>query len=192
MFPILEARFLAPDVKLFRIEAPRIARKRQAGQFVILRVHDHGERIPLTIADSDAERGDDHDHRPGHRQDDQAAELARGRRRHPRRRRPAGQAVRGRALRHRLRDRRRRRRGDRLPDGGGAEAGRQPRDLDPRRPHPRAGHPRGRDPRDERRALRHHRRRQLRREGPRHRPAEGADRRPASASTTSWPSARSR
>ncbi len=53
MFPILEARFIAPDVKLFRIEAPRIARKRQAGQFVILRVHERGERIPITIADSD-------------------------------------------------------------------------------------------------------------------------------------------
>jgi len=58
MFPILEARGLAPDVKLFRIRAPRITRKRQAGQFVILRVHDHGERIPITIADSSAERGD--------------------------------------------------------------------------------------------------------------------------------------
>ena len=58
MFQILEARFLAPDVKLLRIEAPRIARKRQAGQFVILRVHERGERIPITIADSNAERGD--------------------------------------------------------------------------------------------------------------------------------------
>ncbi len=58
MFSILEARFIAPDVKLLRIEAPRIARKRQAGQFVILRVHDRGERIPITIADSNAERGD--------------------------------------------------------------------------------------------------------------------------------------
>lgn len=57
MFPIVEARFLAPEVKLFRIEAPRIARKRKAGQFVILRVHDHGERIPLTIADSDPVSG---------------------------------------------------------------------------------------------------------------------------------------
>ncbi len=56
MFPLLEARFLAPDVKLFRIQAPRVARKRKAGQFVILRVHEHGERIPITIADSDAER----------------------------------------------------------------------------------------------------------------------------------------
>jgi ferredoxin--NADP+ reductase len=58
MFEILEARFIAPDVKLFRIHAPRIARKRLAGQFVILRVHERGERIPITIADSDPERGD--------------------------------------------------------------------------------------------------------------------------------------
>ena len=58
MFSILEARFLAPDVKLLRIQAPRVARKRLAGQFVILRVHERGERIPITIADSNAERGD--------------------------------------------------------------------------------------------------------------------------------------
>jgi ferredoxin--NADP+ reductase len=58
MFEILEARFIAPDVKLFRIRAPRVALKRRAGQFVILRVHEHGERIPITIADSNAERGD--------------------------------------------------------------------------------------------------------------------------------------
>ena len=58
MFSLLEARFIAPDVKLFRIQAPRVARKRQAGQFVILRVLESGERIPITIADSDAERGD--------------------------------------------------------------------------------------------------------------------------------------
>ncbi len=57
MFPIVEARFLAPEVKLFRIQAPRIARKRKAGQFVIVRVHDEGERVPLTIADSDPEAG---------------------------------------------------------------------------------------------------------------------------------------
>lgn len=57
MFAIQEARQLAPGIKLFRIEAPRIARKRQAGQFVIVRVHDHGERIPLTIADSDLASG---------------------------------------------------------------------------------------------------------------------------------------
>ncbi len=57
MFKITEARQLAPDVKWFRIEASRIARKRQAGQFVIVRVHEHGERIPLTIADSDPTSG---------------------------------------------------------------------------------------------------------------------------------------
>jgi ferredoxin--NADP+ reductase len=57
MFRIVEAEFLAPDVKRFVIEAPRIARKRRAGQFVLLRVYDHGERIPLTIADGDPARG---------------------------------------------------------------------------------------------------------------------------------------
>ncbi|MCA9077524.1 MAG: sulfide/dihydroorotate dehydrogenase-like FAD/NAD-binding protein [Planctomycetaceae bacterium] len=57
MFPIKEATFLAPDVKLLRIEAPRIALRRKAGQFVIVRVHEHGERIPLTIADSDVDEG---------------------------------------------------------------------------------------------------------------------------------------
>lgn len=57
MFPIQEARFLAPDIKLLKIEAPLIARKRQAGQFVIVRAHEHGERIPLTIADSDLSAG---------------------------------------------------------------------------------------------------------------------------------------
>ena len=144
MFQILEARFLAPDVKLLRIEAPRIARKRQAGQFVILRVHDHGERIPITIADSNPERGDITIVVQGIGKTTQAAQLPRRGRRHPRRRRPARQAVGGRALRHRLRDRRRRRRGDRLPDRGGPEAGRQPGDLDPRRPHAGAGRPRGR------------------------------------------------
>jgi ferredoxin/flavodoxin---NADP+ reductase len=58
MYPILEARPLAPDVKLLRVRAPRIARKRRAGQFVIVRVHERGERIPLTIADADPDRGD--------------------------------------------------------------------------------------------------------------------------------------
>jgi ferredoxin--NADP+ reductase len=39
MNKIMEARFIGPEVKLFRIEAPKIAEKRKAGQFVILRVH---------------------------------------------------------------------------------------------------------------------------------------------------------
>ncbi len=57
MNKIVESRFLGPDVKLFRIEAPKIAEKRKAGQFIILRVDDHGERIPLTIADSNVNDG---------------------------------------------------------------------------------------------------------------------------------------
>ena len=57
MHKIIEAKFLAPDVKWFRLEAPLIARKRRAGQFVILRIHAQGERIPLTIADSETATG---------------------------------------------------------------------------------------------------------------------------------------
>jgi ferredoxin--NADP+ reductase len=53
---IVEARFLAPDIKLFKIEGKKIAEKRKAGQFIILRVHKDGERIPLTIADSDNDK----------------------------------------------------------------------------------------------------------------------------------------
>ena len=56
-YSITEARLLAPDVKLFRIVAPRIARKQQPGQFVIVRVHEHGERIPLTVAESNLADG---------------------------------------------------------------------------------------------------------------------------------------
>ncbi|HVM60389.1 MAG TPA: sulfide/dihydroorotate dehydrogenase-like FAD/NAD-binding protein [Verrucomicrobiae bacterium] len=56
-FKITEARFLAPDVKLFRVVAPRVARKQKPGQFVILRIHEHGERIPLTIAESNPAEG---------------------------------------------------------------------------------------------------------------------------------------
>jgi len=57
MFPIIEAAFLGPGVKQFEIAAPRIARKQRPGQFVIIRVHDAGERIPLTIKSSDRSRG---------------------------------------------------------------------------------------------------------------------------------------
>jgi ferredoxin/flavodoxin---NADP+ reductase len=56
-FRIVEKRTLGPDVVFFRIEAPRVARKQKAGQFVILRVHENGERIPLTVAKSDPNDG---------------------------------------------------------------------------------------------------------------------------------------
>lgn len=57
MFKIVSAQFLAENIKKFEIEAPRIAKKRKAGQFVMLRIGTKGERIPLTIADSDPEKG---------------------------------------------------------------------------------------------------------------------------------------
>lgn len=57
MFPIKRKTQLSDDVFDFDIEAPRIARKRRAGQFVIVRVGEGCERIPLTIAGADLERG---------------------------------------------------------------------------------------------------------------------------------------
>lgn len=57
MFPIIEKRKLNDSMTLMVIGAPFIAKKAQAGQFVILRVNEHGERIPLTIADYDREKG---------------------------------------------------------------------------------------------------------------------------------------
>jgi ferredoxin--NADP+ reductase len=53
MYRIIEARPVAQNIKQFVIEAPRIARKQRPGQFVILRLHENGERIPLTIKASD-------------------------------------------------------------------------------------------------------------------------------------------
>lgn len=57
MNKIVEKEFISPQVFRMAIEAPDIARKRKAGQFIILRTCDVGERIPLTIADADAEKG---------------------------------------------------------------------------------------------------------------------------------------
>jgi len=54
---ILSIEEIAPAFKRYVVEAPEIARKHQAGQFVIVLMHDHGERIPLTIADNDPEAG---------------------------------------------------------------------------------------------------------------------------------------
>jgi ferredoxin--NADP+ reductase len=57
VFKIVHAQFLAPGIKRFVIEAPRIARKQKPGQFVILRIYEEGERIPATIENSDPARG---------------------------------------------------------------------------------------------------------------------------------------
>ena len=57
MYKIISAEFLAPGIKKFVIEAPKISKKRKAGQFVIIRINDYGERIPLTIADANINEG---------------------------------------------------------------------------------------------------------------------------------------
>lgn len=57
MYKILEKKALNPTVTLIRIDAPLVARKAEPGQFIILRVDEDGERIPLTVADYDREGG---------------------------------------------------------------------------------------------------------------------------------------
>ncbi len=57
MYKILKKKPLNPTVTLMEIEAPKIAKKAEPGQFIILRVDENGERIPLTISDFDREAG---------------------------------------------------------------------------------------------------------------------------------------
>ena len=57
MFEILEKKSLNPFVTMMKINAPRVAKKAEPGQFIILRTDSEGERIPLTIADYDREKG---------------------------------------------------------------------------------------------------------------------------------------
>ncbi len=57
MFMILKKEKLAPGINLFEIKAPRIAVHARPGQFVVIRLHERGERIPLTIADKDEKAG---------------------------------------------------------------------------------------------------------------------------------------
>ena len=57
MYQILEKKTLNANTKLMVIEAPHVARKAEPGQFIILRVTEDGERIPLTIAEYDREKG---------------------------------------------------------------------------------------------------------------------------------------
>jgi len=56
LFEIILKKQLAPNVKLIEVKTPLIAKKALPGQFVILRVHEKGERIPLTIADKNLEK----------------------------------------------------------------------------------------------------------------------------------------
>lgn len=57
MYKIVKKRQLNENVVLMEIEAPFVAKKALAGQFIILRVDEYGERIPLTVADYDRENG---------------------------------------------------------------------------------------------------------------------------------------
>ena len=57
MYTIINKRRLAEGIYLMDVDAPRIARSSQPGQFLIVRTHEQGERIPLTICDYDADKG---------------------------------------------------------------------------------------------------------------------------------------
>ena len=57
MYKILKKQELSPGILEYDIEAPRVAKKALPGQFIVLRVNEEGERVPLTIADFDREKG---------------------------------------------------------------------------------------------------------------------------------------
>ena len=57
MYPIVKKRVLNETVTLMEIQAPLVARKAQPGQFIIVRIDEEGERVPLTIAGYDREKG---------------------------------------------------------------------------------------------------------------------------------------
>ena len=57
MYKIVKKQVLNPTVTLMEVESPLIANKAEPGQFIILRVNEDGERIPLTVADFDREKG---------------------------------------------------------------------------------------------------------------------------------------
>ncbi|KPJ54265.1 MAG: ferredoxin-NADP reductase, partial [Dehalococcoidia bacterium DG_18] len=57
MYKIVSRETLVPNNYLFKVEAPAVARKARAGQFVVIMIDEKGERIPLTIADWDREEG---------------------------------------------------------------------------------------------------------------------------------------
>jgi len=57
MYEIVEKKVLSETVKLMKIKAPLVAKKAKAGQFIIFRIDETGERIPLTIADYDRKKG---------------------------------------------------------------------------------------------------------------------------------------
>jgi NAD(P)H-flavin reductase len=57
MYKIVKKQILAPKITRFSVEAPEVARSRKPGQFVVIRADETSERVPLTIVDSDPEKG---------------------------------------------------------------------------------------------------------------------------------------
>lgn len=57
MYKIVEKRQLTPQIYLMDVEAPRVAKSAKPGQFIIVKMDEKGERIPLTVCDYDAEKG---------------------------------------------------------------------------------------------------------------------------------------
>ena len=57
MYKIVKKQDLAPNITRFSVEAPEVARSRKPGQFVVIRADETSERVPLTIVDSDPEKG---------------------------------------------------------------------------------------------------------------------------------------
>jgi len=57
MYKIVKKQILAPNITRFSVEAPEVARSRKPGQFVVIRADETSERVPLTIVDSDPEKG---------------------------------------------------------------------------------------------------------------------------------------
>ena len=57
MYKIVDKKTLAPTITMMKLDAPEIAKKVQPGQFVIIRINEEGERLPLTVNDFDRERG---------------------------------------------------------------------------------------------------------------------------------------
>lgn len=64
MYPIVRREKLADKIYLMDVKAPRVAQYCEPGQFVIVKIDEEGERIPLTICDYDREAGYDHDRIP--------------------------------------------------------------------------------------------------------------------------------
>jgi len=57
VYKILERQDLVPGIHLFKVDAPKVARKAKPGQFIVIRIDEKGERIPLTVADWDEKEG---------------------------------------------------------------------------------------------------------------------------------------